>query len=104
MLNEEENGFIAYWEANRDRQKTFMRYIQYGLPMGVAIGAGIFVNLFSGWDKRATMVANADPSLILILLIALVLIAVFVSIFTVRHRWEINEQRYRELMAKKQRE
>ncbi|MCW3116487.1 MAG: hypothetical protein JWM28_569, partial [Chitinophagaceae bacterium] len=50
------------------------------------------------------MVANADPSLILVLLIALVLIVVFISIFTVRHRWDINEQRYRELLAKQEKE
>jgi len=104
MLNDEEKGFIAFWEANRSRKRNFVRYIQYGLPMGVAIGAGILVNLLSGWDKRASMVANADPSLILILLIALILIVVFMSVFTVRHRWEINEQRYQELLSKREKE
>jgi hypothetical protein len=79
------------------------------LLSGKLIGGGsgslsnIF-NLLSGWDKRASMVANADPSLILVLLIALILIVVFMAIFTVRHRWEINEQRYRELLAKREKE
>ena len=104
MLNEEEKEFIAFWEANRGRQRKFIKYIQYGLPFGVAVGAGIFVNLLSGWDKRASMVANADPSLILTLLVAMVLIVVFISIFTVRHRWDINEQRSRELLAKREKE
>ena len=104
MLNEEEKGFIAFWEANRGRQRRFTRYIQYGLPLGMAVSAGIFVNLLSGWDKRASMVANTDPSLILILLIALFLIVVFISVFTVHHRWDINEQRYRELLAKRGKE
>jgi len=104
MLNDEEKDFIAFWEANRGRKKVFIRYFQYGLPMGVAIGGGILINLFSGWDKRATMVANTDPSLILILLIALILIVIFMSVFTFRHRWDINEQRYRELLSKRDKE
>lgn len=101
MLNDQEKEFIAFWEANRLRQRQFIKYIQYGLPLGVAIGFGILVNLVSGWYKQASMIVNADPSLILVLLVALVLIIVFISIFTVRHRWELNEQRYKELVAKR---
>ncbi len=49
------------------------------------------------------MIVNADPSLVLVLLVAIILIIVFISIFTVRHRWDLNEQRYRELIAKRDR-
>jgi len=104
MLNGEEKDFIAFWEANRDRQRRFVKYLQYGLPMGVAIGIGIFVNLLSGWYKRAAMAINTEPSLIIVLLIALIIIAVFISVFTVRHRWDINEQRYNELVNKRKEE
>jgi hypothetical protein len=102
MLNEEEERFIAFWEANRGRQKRFTRYIQYGLPMGVTLGFAIFANLLSGWYKRASMVVNADPSLILVLLLAILLIIIFISVVTVRHRWDMNEQRYRELQARRE--
>ncbi|HVZ58044.1 MAG TPA: hypothetical protein VG870_15410 [Chitinophagaceae bacterium] len=102
MLTEKEEEFLTYWEANRHRQKRFIRHLQVGLPMGVAIGIATFVNVFSGWDKRASMVVNADPSLILVLLIGVIGIVIFISIFTVRHRWDINEQYYRELQAKKE--
>jgi hypothetical protein len=104
MLNDEEKGFIVFWEANRLRQRKFVKYIQYGLPLGLVIGFSVFVNLLSGWDKRAFMVVNADPSLILVLLAGVILIIIFISIFTVRHRWEMNEQRYRELLAKRDKE
>lgn len=104
MLNGEEKEFIAYWEANRSRQRRFVKYLQYGLPMGVAIGIGIFANLLSGWYKRATAVIKTEPSLIIVLLLALIIIVVFISIFTVRHRWELNEQYYRELLIKREKE
>jgi len=101
MLNDEEKRFIAFWEANRLRQRRFVKYIQYGLPMGVVLGFSIFANLLSGWYKRASMVVNAEPSLVLVLLIAIILIVIFISVFTVRHRWDLNEQHYRELLARR---
>jgi membrane protein YdbS with pleckstrin-like domain len=104
MLNGEEKEFIVFWEANRLRQRRFVKYLQYGLPMGVAIGIAIFANLLSGWYKRATMIINAEPSLIIVLLLALIIIVIFIAVFTVHHRWEINEQRYRELLVKKEKE
>ena len=65
----------------------------------------IFANFFSGWYKRAEMVRNEatqknDASLILVLIVAALLIVAFIIIFSVRHKWDINEQRYRELIAR----
>jgi hypothetical protein len=37
-----------------------------------------------------------------VLLVAILLIVVFVSVFSVRHRWDLHEQRYRELKAREQ--
>lgn len=104
MLNDKEKEFIVFWEANRLRQKRFIKYLQYGLPAGVILGAGILASLGSGWYKRATMVINAEPSLILVLLVGLVMVIVFVAVFAVSHRWDINEQHYRELQAKRKRQ
>ena len=49
---------------------------------------------------RNEAVQKADASLILVLVAAAILIAIFVVIFSVRHKWDINEQRYRELLAR----
>jgi hypothetical protein len=35
------------------------------------------------------------------LVIAAILIVVFTAVFSARHQWEVNEQRYREFLAKK---
>lgn len=104
MLNEDESRFVEYWTKNRLTQKRFLKQFAIGLPVGVLFAVAIFINFISGWYKRATMVFNAYPSvrsLILVLIIAVLLIVVFVSVFSVKVKWERNEQRYRELLSRK---
>jgi uncharacterized BrkB/YihY/UPF0761 family membrane protein len=102
MLTGEEEGFIKYWEQNRLRKKRIFRQLGLGLPLGVMLVVAIFVNFFSGWYKRADMELHSEQSsLILVLLVAALLIVAFVVIFSVRHKWEMNEQYYKELLARR---
>jgi len=103
MLTPEEQKFIDYWKHNRDKQKKFFKQLALGLPLGLLFAAALFINLISGWYKRATMVFNSYPSLsslILVLIVAMLLIVVFISVYSVKHRWDLNEQRYRELVGR----
>ncbi|HEX6192055.1 MAG TPA: hypothetical protein VFZ42_06810 [Chitinophagaceae bacterium] len=105
MLTPEERGFVDFWRENRLRRKKIFRQLSLGLPLGMVLVVAIFANFFSGWYKRAEMVRNEatqknDASLVLVLIIAALLIVTFIIIFSVRHKWDINEQRYRELMAR----
>ncbi len=102
MLTEEEKRFVQYWEKNRLRKKRSFRQLAVGLPMAAAIVTAIFINFFSGWYKRAEMMKNTDPSLVLVLVIAALLIVVFTAIFSRRHQWDINEQHYRELKSREE--
>ena len=102
MLTKEEKGFIGYWENNRERKKKIWRQLSVGLPLSVLLVIAIFANLFSGWYKRADMeMKKEDSSLILVLLAAALLIVAFIVVFSARHRWDMNEQRYRELLSRK---
>jgi protein-S-isoprenylcysteine O-methyltransferase Ste14 len=101
MLNEQEKGFIDYWEQNRLRKKRLLWQLAAGLPLGALLAGTIFLNYFSGWHKRAEMKLWANSSGSLVVIIALLLIIIFVVVFSSRHRWEMNEQRYKELVAKK---
>ena len=101
MLTEEEEKFVEYWQYHRLRKRKVLKQLSVGLPLAVVIAAAIFINFFSGWDKRAQMVINSSPSLILVVLIACLIIVVFITIFSVRHNWDLNEQRYRELLARR---
>jgi hypothetical protein len=101
MLTQNEKNFIVYWERNRVRKKKVLKQLSVGLPLGVLLVSAICINFFSGWDKRAQMIINTDPSLILVIIVASLLIVVFIAIFSARHNWDLNEQRYKELLSRR---
>jgi uncharacterized BrkB/YihY/UPF0761 family membrane protein len=104
MFTNEEESFIKYWEENRNKQKKFTKQLAIGLPFGVLFALAIFLNYASGWDKRVALIVKTYPSfksLVLILLIAILAIVVFISVFSVKVKWERNEQRYQELLSRK---
>ncbi len=103
MLTNQEKAFIEYWAENRLKKKKGLRQYYFGLPMATLLVVSIFANFFSGWYKRAEMKmrASVSPSLVIVLLIAALSIVAFIVIFSFRHKWETNEQYYRELLSKK---
>lgn len=92
--------FLEYWEKNRNRQKKFLYQLGFGLPFGLLLGAVILTNFFSGWYKRAEMIANSQFNPV-VLYIAVLAIAVFIAIFSKKFEWDQQEQRYKELLFKK---
>jgi nitrate reductase gamma subunit len=104
MLTQEEKSFVEYWSANRLKKKRSLRQFTIGLPMGVLIIVALFANILTGWHKRAAMVLQSNSSLILVIVIAAIAIVIFITVFSVRHQWEQNEQRYNELLLKQSNE
>ncbi len=102
MLSSENEAFLSYWSANRERERTSIRPFLAGLSAGFAIGIAVILVLESGWYERANMVANSRLSY-LVFLLALLLISVFMAFFYRKFRWEMQEQRYLELLAAKKR-
>ena len=101
MLTPEEQAFILYWVQERERRKVWYLELAKGLPLGFLFSLPILVVLFSGryWYKRAEAVANAQSSP-WILLIAVFLLAIFMSFFYRQYKWERREQKYQELIAR----
>ena len=95
-LNEREIAFMTYWEQNKNREKKVLNQLLVGLPLGILFGLPVLINLFLGWYKRAEMEANTQLNPV-ILITAIVLIIVFVAIFSRKHKWEMKEQYYQEL-------
>ena len=101
MLTKEEAAFISYWSAEREKKKKFLKKLSIGLPLGVLIAAGSLVSLFSGWYKKADMALHMNGSVIIVVLIAVIAIVIFITVFSAHHKWDQNELHYRELMARK---
>ena len=49
------------------------------------------------------MIANTQTSPV-VLIVAVLVIAAFFAIFNKKHRWDMNEQRYNELLVKKEKQ
>ena len=101
-LSEQEKQYIEYWEKNRGREKKLLNQLLIGLPLGILFGAPVLINLFTGWYKRADMEVNTRLNPI-VLVIAILLIIAFVAIFSMKHKWEMKEQQYKEFIAKRDR-
>ena len=95
---------MAWWELNRDKQKKLVRQWFVGLPIGLIFVIPIVVNLSSGWYKRADMEVNSQQLNPIVLLVAMIVIISFVAVFYKRHQWDMDEQRYKEMKAKEERE
>jgi len=100
MLSKEELDFLAYWEKNSLQQKHSTRPFMIGLSAGFVLGISLIAVVFSGWYERANMVANSRLSSFVFLL-AILGISFFMAFMYRKFRWETNEQRYRELLARK---
>jgi hypothetical protein len=104
MLSEKEEAFIIYWKANRDKQRRLFRQFLLGIPLALLFVIPIVLNFFSGWYKRAAMMSSTSEFSPGVLLLALLLIVVFIAIFSRKLRWEQNEQRYTELLSRKKKQ
>jgi hypothetical protein len=102
MRTEEEKRFVEYWRQNRDKEKKIFRQLLIGLPVGLLFAIPIILNFSAGWNKRATMWAqgHADDNTAMVLVIAALIIIVFVAIFSKRHKWDMCEQQYLEILSK----
>ena len=99
-MTKEETAFIQWWEANRLKEKRWLRKLTVGLPLGFVFGLPILLSvIFRGWYKRMPYISGGQLTLILMACLA---IAVFYAIIPVRVQWEQNEQRYEELLKKKE--
>lgn len=92
--------FALWWEANRHKEKKWLNQLTIGLPLGLVFVLPVLLSvLFRGWYKRMPYVSGTQLTLILMACIG---IAVFYAIFRMRFKWEMNEQRYREWLVKKE--
>ncbi|MEJ7675163.1 MAG: hypothetical protein WKF59_21275 [Chitinophagaceae bacterium] len=98
MVTDQEQLFLNYWDANRDKQKKLFYRFTIGLPLGLVFAFPVLLSvLFHDWYKRMIFISSSQITLILITVLG---IAVFFALFRMNFKWEENEQRYKELKFK----
>jgi sterol desaturase/sphingolipid hydroxylase (fatty acid hydroxylase superfamily) len=100
MLTPEEKAFVEFWAVRRTEKKKTFRQFTIGLPLGAMIVLALFVNVITGWHKRAAMALQNNASLIAVILIAAIAIVVFMTVFARNHEWDQHEIRFQELLKK----
>lgn len=99
MLTQDERSFIDYWEKNREKEKKIGRKFLYGSPWGFTFALPILVAaIFHGWYKNMITIS---PTLITLIILTVIGIAVFYTLFSMQFKWDRNEQIYKELKFKR---
>ena len=102
MLTREEESFIVYWEKNREKEKKIFWKFLYGSPWGLVFALPILIAvIFHDWYKNMVYIS---PSLITLIIIAVLAIAIFYTLFSMQFKWDRNEQIYEELKFKQKKE
>lgn len=102
MLTEKDKSFIKYWEENREKDKKIWRKFLYGSPWGLIFALPILLAvIFHDWYKNMVYIS---PSLISLIIIGVIGIAVFFTVFSMQFKWDRNEQIYKELKFKQKKE
>jgi hypothetical protein len=98
----DEEKFLSYWEANREKESRIAVQLLFGLPYGILFSIPILVNFLLGrfWYKRADAVGLSQFNPI-VLVIAVLLISIFIAVLNRKFRWEKLENQYLELKARK---
>ncbi len=102
MLNNEEKLFLEYWEKNRDKQKHFLYQFASGLPFGLLFALPVLVAvIFHDWYKTMVYISGSQ---VIVIIIGVIIVAVFFAVFRMKFKWEQNEQLYKELKFKEQKD
>lgn len=103
MLENDDTLFFEYWTANRLKNKRSSRPFLKGLSVGFAIGIGILGVIYLGWYQRADMQVSSSLSPFLFLF-AIMGLSVFMAFTYRNYQWEMKEQRYLSILARKKRD
>jgi len=100
VMQMDDETFFAFWQENSEKEKSSRKAFMLGLSSGFAIGVLVLSVILSGWYQRATMEANSKMSAF-VLFMAILGLSVFIAFAYRKFKWEMNDQRYQEIAAKK---
>jgi len=103
MLTEKEKQFILYWEKNRESQAAFASKLLRGFPMALLFSLPIILSIVVVWlffPEWYTKISKTTPGMFITVTFAVLVIALFYSVFRMHSKWEHNEEVYQILKLK----
>ncbi len=107
MLTEKEKEFLDYWERNREREGSTIGKILKGLPMSLlfALPILLFIVVVRIWLPDWYMkISGTSPGMFITTTFAVLIIIFFYAFFRMHFKWENNEQVYKILKLKQEKE
>ena len=96
MLSEKEKAFISHWEADRERMAKTPNRILSGLPYALLFSMPIAL-FFPDWYAKVSHIGTGS---FVAVVVALFIATLFFAYFRMMFKWEMNEQLYKELLAR----
>lgn len=102
MVTEQEKAFVEWWKKNRDSNSGLAGLWLKGVRWALIFAGLTVCSFLFDWHKAAGMWArtHVGGGLAVVLLLAGVVTVVFMAVFYKRHKWEMYEQQYREILSK----
>jgi hypothetical protein len=103
MISEKEIEFLRYWEHHREIESTFTSKLTRGFPMALLFGLPIILSVivvrifFPDWFMK---ISQTSSGTFITVIIAMFIVVLFYSFFRMQYKWEMNEQLYKELKSK----
>ena len=103
MLTEKEKQFLIYWEQNRNVHAEFSSKLLRGFPMALLFSLPILLSIlvvkifFPEWY---TKISQTSPGMFATIIFAVLIISLFYAIFRMHSKWEHNEEVYKILKSK----
>jgi len=103
MISEKEIEFLRYWENRREIESTFVSKLTRGLPMALLFGLPIVLSVLlvkifiPDWFMK---ISQTSPGTFITVIIAMFIVIMFYAFFRMQYKWEMNEQLYKELKSK----
>ncbi|MES2849872.1 MAG: hypothetical protein V4685_12500 [Bacteroidota bacterium] len=103
MITEKEKQFLVYWENNRDEQASIASKLLRGFPMALLFSLPIVLSIvvvrlfFPEWYAK---ISQTSPGMFVTVIFAVLIIVLFYAVFRMHSKWEHNEEVYKILKSK----
>ena len=107
MLPAEQEKFILYWKSHREPFSSTSSKLLRGFPFAaifalpILLFVGAIYFFLPDWYYK---ISNTSTASFAVAAIAVAVIIIFFAYFRMHFKWEMNEQLYKELLFKKQKE